>query len=48
MAIHYPKRKSYAKRHRTHGFRARMRTKSGRKVINRQRRKGKKIKLRRI
>lgn len=34
------KRKSRIKRKRTIGFRVRMRTKSGRKLLNRQRRKG--------
>jgi large subunit ribosomal protein L34 len=37
------KRKSRIKRKRTLGFRARMRTKSGRKVLNRQRRVGRKF-----
>jgi large subunit ribosomal protein L34 len=34
------KRKSRIKRKRTLGFRARMRTKSGRRIINRKRRAG--------
>jgi large subunit ribosomal protein L34 len=37
------KRKSRIKRKRMLGFRARMRTKSGRKVLNRQRRIGRKF-----
>jgi len=37
------KRKSRIKRKRTIGFRVRMRTKSGRKVLNRQRRIGRKF-----
>lgn len=43
MSIHYPKRCSRIKRKRSIGFRARMRTKGGRKVINRQRRVGRSV-----
>ncbi|MCH7526924.1 MAG: 50S ribosomal protein L34 [Planctomycetes bacterium] len=38
--MHYPRRISKVKRARTHGFRARMRTANGRKLINRKRRHG--------
>ncbi len=38
--MHYPRRNSRIKRKRTHGFRARMRTSKGRKLINRKRRHG--------
>ena len=38
--MHYPRRTSKIKRARKQGFRARMRTHSGRKLINRQRRAG--------
>ena len=43
MAIHYPRRTSNVKRRRTVGFRARMKTKSGRKIINKRRRIGRKV-----
>lgn len=38
--MHYPRRASKIKRLRTHGFRARMRTTKGRKLLNRKRRHG--------
>lgn len=38
--MHYPRRNSKIKRARKQGFRARMRTAKGRKLINRQRREG--------
>lgn len=38
--MHYPHRVSRRKRKRTIGFRARMRTRNGRKIINRKRRAG--------
>ncbi len=40
MTTHYPKRKSNIKRKRLMGFRSRMKTKSGRKIINGKRRRG--------
>lgn len=43
MAMHYPRRVSRIKRKRQLGFRARMKTKSGRKLINRQRRVGRSV-----
>lgn len=43
MAIHYPRRTSNVKRRRTVGFRAKMKTRSGRKIINKRRRMGRKI-----
>ncbi|MHA7811937.1 MAG: 50S ribosomal protein L34 [Phycisphaerales bacterium] len=41
--MHYPRRKSNVKRRRTVGFRARMKTRSGRKIINKRRRIGRKV-----
>ncbi len=38
--MHYPKKNSRIKKLRKQGFRARMRTSSGRKLMNRQRRRG--------
>ncbi len=38
--MHYPRRNSKIKRARKQGFRARMRTANGRKLINRKRRHG--------
>lgn len=38
--MHYPHRTSRLKRKRSIGFRARMKTKGGRKLINRKRRAG--------
>ncbi len=38
--MHYPKKNSRIKKIRKQGFRARMRTSNGRKLINRQRRAG--------
>lgn len=38
--MHYPRRTSKIKRRRSIGFRARMRTRNGRKIINNKRRKG--------
>ena len=45
MATHYPRRLSKRKRKRSIGFRARMRTKAGRKIINAKRRKGRLINI---
>lgn len=41
--MHYPHRISKVKRARKLGFRARMRTKSGRRIINRKRRAGRQV-----
>lgn len=41
--MHYPHRISKIKRKRAIGFRARMKTKSGRKLINRQRSIGRSV-----
>ena len=41
--MNYPRRISKRKRVRTIGFRARMRTSNGRKIINRKRRQGRKV-----
>jgi large subunit ribosomal protein L34 len=41
--MHYPRRVSRIKRKRAIGFRARMRTKNGRKMINRKRRLGRSL-----
>jgi len=38
--MHYPRKISKIKKLRKQGFRARMRTSAGRKLLNRQRRKG--------
>lgn len=46
MSTHYPKRRSLIKRARRFGFRARMRTKLGRKMINGKRRLGRSINVR--
>ncbi len=43
MAVHYPRRNSKIKRARSIGFRARMKTKNGRKILSRQRRIGRKL-----
>lgn len=45
MAMHYPRRVSRIKRKRSIGFRARMRTHSGRKLMNRKRRKGRTLNI---
>ena len=41
--MHYPRRVSKIKRIRKFGFRARMKTKNGRKMINRKRRLGRRL-----
>ena len=46
MSTHYPKRRSNIKRARMFGFRARMKTSNGRKMINRKRRLGRSVTVR--
>lgn len=41
--MHYPKRLSHRKRSRKQGFRARMRTRGGRKLISRKRKRGRRV-----
>lgn len=43
--MHYPKRVSRLKRKRSIGFRARMATKNGRKMMNRKRRLGRSLNI---
>jgi ribosomal protein L34 len=43
--MHYPHRISKVKRARKLGFRARMRTASGRKIINNKRRAGRRVQV---
>lgn len=43
MSMHYPRRVSRIKKVRKSGFRARMKTRSGRKILNRRRRIGRKL-----
>ncbi len=43
--MHYPRRISNVKRRRKFGFRARMRTRNGRKIINSRRRNGRKANI---
>lgn len=43
--MHYPHRISKVKRARKLGFRARMRTKDGRKIINAKRRAGRRVQV---
>ena len=45
MAMHYPRRVSRIKKKRSQGFRARMKTKSGRKIINGRRKIGRHLKF---
>ena len=47
MPTHYPKKRSLIKRVRKLGFRARMKTSNGRKLINRKRRVGRSVNVRR-
>ena len=46
MSTHYPKRRSLVKRARKFGFRARMRTRTGRAMVNRKRRTGRSVNVR--
>jgi large subunit ribosomal protein L34 len=43
--MHYPHKVSKLKRARKIGFRARMRTKKGRQIINRKRRAGRRVQV---
>lgn len=47
MTTHYPKKRSLIKRARKWGFRARMKTKAGRKILSRRRRIGRRLSVRR-
>ncbi|MBC6954475.1 MAG: 50S ribosomal protein L34 [Leptolyngbya sp. PLA2] len=44
--MHYPRRASKIKRARKSGFRARMRTRNGRKTLSRKRRVGRSVNVR--
>ena len=46
MPTHYEKKRSLIKRARSIGFRARMKTRNGRKMLNRKRRVGRKVNAR--
>ncbi len=46
MPTHYPKRRSLIKRVRKFGFRARMRSALGRKMVNRKRSTGRSVNVR--
>jgi len=46
MSTHYPKRRSLIKRARKFGFRARMKSKKGRQMLNRRRRIGRSLSVR--
>ncbi len=46
MPTHYEKRRSLIKRARKFGFRARMKTSTGRKLLNRKRRVGRRVNVR--
>ncbi|MCC7192776.1 MAG: 50S ribosomal protein L34 [Phycisphaeraceae bacterium] len=46
MPTHYEKRRSLVKRRRKFGFRARMKTSKGRRMINRKRRVGRSVNVR--
>jgi len=46
MATHYPKKISNIRRARRFGFRARMKSRHGRKMLNRRRRIGRRVNVR--